>query len=128
MSIIIYHNPRWGKSRNSVRILEENNINYEVVEYLKKPLKFDELKNILTILDLKPIDIIRKSESEYKDNNIGAIKDDNKILEAILKYPKILQRPIILNGEKGVIGRPPENILSILWISIVQKSVSHTYH
>ena len=114
MSIIIYHNPRWGKSRNSVRILEENNINYEVVEYLKKPLKFDELKNILTILDLKPIDIIRKSESEYKDNNIGAIKDDNKILEAILKHPKILQRPIILNGEKGVIGRPPESILSIL--------------
>ena len=72
------------------------------------------MKKILKILDLKPIDIIRKSESEYKDNNIGLIKDDNKILEAILKHPKILQRPIILNGEKGVIGRPPENILSIL--------------
>ena len=72
------------------------------------------MKKILEILDLKPIDIIRKSESEYKDNNIGAIKDYNKILEAILKHPKILQRPIILNGEKGVIGRPPESILSIL--------------
>ena len=114
MSILIYHNPRWGKSRDSVRILEEKNIDHKVIEYLKEPLDIEKLKKILKILDLKAIDIIRKSEAEYKDNNIGAIKDDNKILEAILKHPKILQRPIILNGEKGVIGRPPENILSIL--------------
>ena len=114
MKVIIYHNPRWGKSRDSVRILEEKKIKYEIIEYLKSPLDINELKKILEILDLKPIDIIRKSESEYKDNNIGLIEDDNKILEAILKHPKILQRPIILNGEKGVIGRPPESILSIL--------------
>ena len=63
---------------------------------------------------MKAIDIIRKSEAEYKDNGIEKIEDEEKILEAILQYPKILQRPIILNGEKGVIGRPPENILSIL--------------
>ena len=114
MSVFIYHNPRWGKSRNSVRILEEKNIDYKVIEYLKEPLDIKELKRILKILDLKAIDIIRKSESEYKDNGIEKIKDEEKILEAILQYPKILQRPIILNGEKGVIGRPPENILSIL--------------
>ena len=72
------------------------------------------MKNILKVLDLKPIDIIRESESDYKQNNIKAIKEDDEILKAILKYPKILQRPIILNGNKGVIGRPPENILSII--------------
>ena len=114
MSILIYHNPRWGKSRNSVRILEEKNIDYKVIEYLKEPLDIKELKRILKILDLKAIDIIRKSESEYKDNGIEKIKNEEKILEAILQYPKILQRPIILNGEKGVIGRPPENILKII--------------
>ena len=73
-----------------------------------------ELKKILQILNLKPIDIIRTSESDYKDNNISRINDEEKLLSAILKYPKLLQRPIILNGNKGVIGRPPENILSII--------------
>ena len=114
MSVLIYHNPRWGKSRDSVRILEEKKINYKVIEYLKKPLDISELKTILKILSLKASDIIRKSELDYKDNNLKKIKDEEEILEAILKYPKILQRPIILNGDKGVIGRPPENILSIL--------------
>jgi len=114
MSILIYHNPRWGKSRNSVRILKEKKIDYKIIEYLKNPLDIIELKQILKILDLKAEDIIRKTEQDYKDNDIGDIKDEEKILEAILRYPKILQRPIILNGKKGVIGRPPENILSII--------------
>tara|TARA_Y100000996_G_scaffold414920_1_gene407380 strand:+ start:6499 stop:6717 length:219 start_codon:yes stop_codon:yes gene_type:complete len=72
------------------------------------------LENILKILQLKPIDIIRKTESDYKENRIDLFRNDNEILMAIIKFPKILQRPIILNGNKGVIGRPPENILSII--------------
>ena len=114
MSILIYHNPRWGKSRNSVRILQEKNVTYKIIEYLKHPLSMDELKQILRVLNLNAMDIIRTSEADYKNNNIEKIKDEEKLLRAILKYPKILQRPIILNGEKGVIGRPPENIFSIL--------------
>ena len=114
MKTIIYHNPRWSKSRNSVRILEEKNIDFKIIEYLKNPLSLNELKNILNILQLKPIDIIRKTEAEYKENKIDLIKNDDEVLIAIIKFPKILQRPIILNGNKGVIGRPPENILSII--------------
>ena len=114
MKAIIYHNPRWSKSRNSVRILEEKNIDYKIIEYLKNPLSLNELENILKILQLKPIDIIRKTESDYKENRIDLFRNDNEILMAIIKFPKILQRPIILNGNKGVIGRPPENILSII--------------
>ncbi len=72
------------------------------------------MENILKILQLKPIDIIRKTESDYKENRIDLFRNDNEILMAIIKFPKILQRPIILNGNKGVIGRPPENILSII--------------
>ena len=71
MKTIIYHNPRWGKSRNSVRILEENNIEYEIVEYLKNPLNVPKLKEILKILDLNPIDIIRTSESDFIDNKLN---------------------------------------------------------
>ena len=114
MKAIVYHNPRWSKSRNSVRILEEKKIDYKIIEYLKNPLSVNELENILNILKLKPIDIIRKTEADYKENKINLIKNDNELLMAIIKFPKILQRPIILNGNKGVIGRPPENILSII--------------
>ena len=114
MSITIYHNPRWGKSRGSVRILEEKKLDYRTVEYLKEPLTSDDLKKILKILDLSPVDIIRTSEQDYRDNNIEHIKSDEELIDAILRYPKILQRPIILNGDRGVIGRPPENILSII--------------
>ena len=77
-------------------------------------MSVNELENILNILQLKPIDIIRKTEADYKENKINLIKNDNELLMAIIKFPKILQRPIILNGNKGVIGRPPENILSII--------------
>ena len=114
MSITIYHNPRWGKSRASVRILEEKKLDYRAVEYLKEPLTSDDLKKILEILSLSPVDIIRTSEQDYRDNNIEHIKSDEELIDAILRYPKILQRPIILNGNRGVIGRPPEKILSII--------------
>ena len=77
-------------------------------------LSLDEYEKILKILDLSPVDIIRTSEKDYRDNNIEHIKSDEELIDAILRYPKILQRPIILNGDRGVIGRPPENILSII--------------
>ena len=115
MKVKIYHNPRWGKSRNSVRILEEKKIEYEVVEYLKNPLTKDELKKIINILKLRPKDITRTSESDFIENNLSEIlNNDDKMLNAIIQYPKILERPIIINNDKGVIGRPPEKILEII--------------
>ena len=115
MKIIIYHNPRWGKSRNSVRILEDQNVEFTLIEYLKTPLAKKELKQIIQILNVKVSEIIRTSEKEFMENNLSEIiHDENKILDAIIKFPKILQRPIIISGNKGVIGRPPENIFKIL--------------
>ena len=113
MKITVYHNPRWGKSRDSVRILEEKKIDYRIIEYLKEPLDIEELKNILTILNVKPKDIVRTSEAEFKNNKLSEVSGD-KLLRAIIKFPKILQRPIIIKGSRGVIGRPPENILDII--------------
>ena len=115
MKIIIYHNPRWSKSRDSVRILEEKNIDYSIIEYLKTPLTKKQLREIIEILDVKISEIIRNSEKDFIDNNLSEIlHDENKVLDAIIKFPKILQRPIILSGGKGVIGRPPENIFKLL--------------
>ena len=115
MKVKMYHNPRWGKSRNSVRILEENSIDFEIIEYLKTPPSIEELKNILKIINLRPKDIVRKKESEYIDNQLHEIEDDDiKMLEAIAKFPKIMERPIIISDGKGVIGRPPEKILEII--------------
>ena len=115
MKTIIYHNPRWGKSRDSVRILEEKNISYKIVEYLKTPLTREELNRIILILDIKPSEIIRTSERDFIDNNLSdVLESDNKTIDAIIEFPKILQRPIIINGDRGVIWMPPENILKII--------------
>jgi len=115
MKVKIYHNPRWGKSRNSVRILEEKEVDYEVIEYLKTPPSVEDLIEILKILNLRPNQIVRKGEKEFADNNLSRIEEDDvKMIDAIVKHPKIMERPIIINGDKGVIGRPPDKILDII--------------
>ena len=115
MKAIIYHNPKWGKSRDSVRILEKKKKEFTVIEYLKNPLSKKDLIHVINILDLKASDIVRTTEKEFKENNLLEIMgDEDKILDAIEKFPKIMQRPIIIHGNKGVIGRPPENINKIL--------------
>ena len=116
MDFEIYHNPRWGKSRGSVKILEENNLKYSIIEYIKNGISQEEIKNICNILNTRPIGIVRTSDANYKELNISPSEelDDSYMTNMIIQNPKILQRPIILNGSKGVIGRPPENIYTIL--------------
>ena len=114
MKTIIYHNPRWGKSRDSVRILEEKNADYTCIEYLKSPLSKEEIIKILHILNISASELIRKSEKDYRENNVSLIDNDEQLIDMIVKFPKLMQRPIIIVGEKAVIGRPPEKILDIL--------------
>ena len=86
-----------------------------MVEYLKNPLTKAQLQGILNILKLQPKDIVRTSESDFTENNLDKIlDDDDEMLNAIIEYPKILERPIIINNDRGVIGRPPEKILEII--------------
>ena len=119
--ILIYHNPNWSKSKNSLRILEDLNIDYEVINYLKDPPSIDDLKIISKKLNLRPKQFIRKGEKDFLNNSINCfIDDDTKLFELMNMYPKIIERPIILINEKGCIGRPPENIYKIIWIYFVQ--------
>ena len=113
--ITIYHNPRWGKSRNSVGILDKKGISYNIIKYIDTPLSILELKELAQRLDLRPKDFIRKGESEFKDLSLShKIDDDETLFEAMSKFPKLMERPIVVNGDKARIGRPPEKILEII--------------
>ena len=114
MKIILYHNPRWGKSRGSVEILEDKNVDYTCIEYLKTPLSKEEIVNIVDMLKIPTIELIRKTEKEFSENNISLIDNDDQLIDMIVKFPKLMQRPIIVAGDKAVIGRPPEKILDII--------------
>ena len=112
--ITIYHNPRCSKSRQTLELIK-NKHEPIVIEYLKTPPNKDQLQQLLKLLSCSVRDIIRKTESEYKENNIADINlSDDELLDSIVKYPKLLQRPIVINKDKAVIGRPPENVLSII--------------
>lgn len=98
-----------------MKILQKECKSFKIVQYLKEKINQKNLENILNILNIEPIDLIRKNEKEFKTSDISAKeKNRNKLIQLIVENPKIMERPIILNGEKGVIGRPPENIYKIL--------------
>ncbi|MDP4795317.1 MAG: arsenate reductase (glutaredoxin) [Rhodospirillales bacterium] len=113
MSVTIYHNPRCSKSRQTLAILEEKNVDYRVVEYLLKPPGKAELKRILGLLGLKAHDIVRKKEAREAGLEIAEMSEA-ALIDAMVKAPVIIERPIVVAGDKAVMGRPPENVLSII--------------
>ena len=104
----ILHNSRCGKSRDAVKVLEESGKDFEIREYLKEPLTKDELRTILTRLNLKPIDMVRTNEEDWKINFKGKELSDDEVLNALVEYPKLIQRPIVTDEKSGVVGRPKE--------------------
>ena len=96
-------------------LLNENKINYTLIEYLKNPLDVEGVLLLSKKLGLDPGEFVRKNEKDFKENNLDAvIHDHNKMAVSISKFPKIMERPILVKGEKAVIGRPPENILKLV--------------
>lgn len=115
MMVTIYHNPRCSKSRQTLQLLQDNNVSPKVVEYLKTPLNKSQLTELISKLGISVRDIIRKSEQDYKDCALSnSDLSDDALLNAIVEAPKLMQRPIVVNGNKAAIGRPPENVLEIL--------------
>ena len=113
--LTIYHNPRCSKSRQTLQIIKDHGIQPIVVEYLKAPLKISELDNISKLLNKRPKDFVRKSEADFKENKIqNIIENDAELINGMVKFPKIIERPIVLYGDRAVIGRPPENVLELL--------------
>ena len=115
MSVTIFHNPRCSKSRQTLSLIQEKNIDINIIEYLKTPPDISQLKQILKQLGYEPRQLMRKSEQIYKDLDLG---NENKTAEdliiAMTRNPILIERPIVLSGEKAAIGRPPESVLNIL--------------
>ena len=113
--IIIYHNPRCSKSRAALKLLKEKNQDPEIFLYLQEILSQSKIRSLIKMLNIPIREILRKGEEEYKRNNLNDENiSDEELINFMIKFPKIIERPIIIKGDKAVIGRPPENILKLL--------------
>lgn len=115
MSVVIYHNPRCSKSRQTLQLLKDRGIEPEVIEYLKTPPGKAKLQQILELLDLKPRQLLRRKEPIYKEQGLDDDSlSDSQLLEAMIDNPVLIERPIVLANGKAALGRPPEKVLEII--------------
>ena len=115
MSVTIFHNPKCSKSRKALEIIKSKNIEPTIILYHVNKLSKTEVKKLLSKLGLSIRDILRTGEDEYKNNNLkNENLTDDKLIDFLIKFPKLLQRPIVVKDNKAVVGRPPENILNLL--------------
>lgn len=112
--ITIYHNPRCSKSREALAILQEKNCDIKIVEYLKKPFNTAQIQTLLKQLQLNPIDIIRTKEPCFSELGLSKTSADAELINAMVKNPILIERPIVTDGEKSVVGRPPQNVFNLL--------------
>ncbi|WP_018294182.1 arsenate reductase (glutaredoxin) [Mariprofundus ferrooxydans] len=114
MPVTIYHNPRCSKSRQTLTLLQEQGIEPAIVEYLNTPPTAAELDRILNMLGIEPEALMRKGESEYKEHFSGRSLSRTETIALMVQHPKVIERPIVVTGDKAAIGRPPESVLAIL--------------
>ncbi|HNQ27610.1 MAG TPA: arsenate reductase (glutaredoxin) [Aquaticitalea sp.] len=112
--IVIYHNPNCSKSRETLEILETSKADIQIIKYLDEPLKAEKLNKIIKILNVKPIELIRQKEPLWVKNFKHLDFTDQELVEVMATYPQLIERPIVINGNKAVIGRPPTRILDII--------------
>jgi len=113
MSVTIWHNPRCSKSRQTLALLEDSGLEVNVRLYLEHAPTADEIKNALKLLSMEPRQLMRKGEAEYKEQGLD-MKEGDALIAAMVATPKLIERPIVFNGHKARIGRPPESVLEIL--------------
>lgn len=112
-AVRIYHNPRCGKSRSACALLAERGITPEVIEYLKTPPSKEELRELVARLGIKPAELVRRGEAVFKENYAGKVLDDEAWLDAMVAHPILIERPIVIRGNKAVVGRPPERVAEL---------------
>ncbi|TXS89744.1 arsenate reductase (glutaredoxin) [Parahaliea aestuarii] len=110
----IYHNPRCSKSRNTLALLQDKGIEPDVILYLETPPDAATLRTLLAKLGKTPAQLVRKGEDAYKALGLGADSSDEELLAAMVSEPRLIERPIVVRGERAVLGRPPENVLDLL--------------
>ncbi|EXI91249.1 MAG: Arsenate reductase [Candidatus Accumulibacter regalis] len=110
----IYHNNRCSKSRAACQLIADRGFEVEVVDYLKTPPSRDELRALLDKLGMKPAELVRRGEAVFKENYAGRSLSDDEWLDALAAHPILIERPIVVRGERAVLGRPPEKVLELL--------------
>ncbi len=114
LNMKIYHNNRCSKSRQTLELLNQNNQEVEVVEYLKTPLTAKEIRDLLNLLGISAFELVRKGEEVYKKEFKGKDLSEEEWIAAMESHPKLIERPIVVKGDKAVIGRPPERVLDLI--------------
>jgi len=115
MSVTIYHNPRCSKSRETLNLLQSKNIEPSVVEYLKTPLSHEQISTLVSQLGFNSArDLMRTKEEQYNALNLKDENSESVLIDAMVENPKLIERPIVVNNNKAALGRPPENVLSVL--------------
>ena len=112
--IKIYHNPRCQKSREGLKVLENSGKEFEVIKYLEEVPTKEELRKVIDCLGITPEMLVRKNEQIWKDNFRGKLLSSEEVLDAMIQHPKLIERPIVVNGGKAVIGRPVNLIDAII--------------
>ena len=111
----IFHNPRCSKSRQTLQILKDNECDTEIILYLETAIDQSVLEGVIKKISLSPRELLRKGEQEFKDNDLkNKNLSDQEIIEVMVKHPKLIERPIVIKGDKAILGRPPENVLELI--------------
>lgn len=114
----IWHNPRCSKSRATLGLIEEAGVDADVRRYLDDPPTAEELRRVLGLLDMQPWDLVRSGEDAYREQDMGdwprGEDDVDRWIDAMVEHPRIIQRPVVIDGDQAVVGRPPENVHSLL--------------
>lgn len=110
----ILHNPRCGKSRNCLAFVTESKLDFEIIHYLVNPLSAEEIKALINKLKIKPIELVRQKEAIWLENYKGKSLTDADVIEALAKHPILIERPIVINGDKAIIGRDIEKLKAFI--------------
>lgn len=110
----IYHNPRCSKSRNTLALLEDHGIAPRVVLYLETPPDAAQIRDLLKKLGVAAGELLRRGEAQYKESGLSRESSEQEIIDAMARYPKLIERPIVVKGRRAVLGRPPENVLELI--------------
>lgn len=115
MSLRIYHNPRCSKSRETLALLEQQGLSPEVIKYLDTPPDADQIRELLDLLAMSSArQLMRTKETCYAELGLADVRDEAALIAAMVANPKLIERPIVVNGNKAALGRPPENVLDVL--------------
>lgn len=114
MKTVIWHNPRCSKSRQTLALLEDRGIEASVVKYLEEPPTRGEIEEVLELLGVEPRELMRRNEAEYKELGLRDVEDRDALIDAMVEHPRLIERPVVIRGNRAALGRPPENVLELL--------------